>query len=277
MNSVWYGILVTRPHNVAIAAAAIVVGALTGPTAPADTARLLWAALAAALITAGGNVLNDVIDIAVDAVNKPGRVLPSGRLGRTAALRLAVILLVAGLALTLLLPLLCLLIAIASTALIVFYNLYASGRPVIGNLIVSLLTAVAFPFGSLAVGAGWWGLIPGAFALAFDMGREIIKDLEDCEADRCGGLNTLPIAAGERAARWTAIGALLILLILLPVPHLTGWLHSPYLLIVLPGVGVPVAIIIAGLRRPRASSVYRRFQIVLKVDMIVGLAAVLAG
>lgn len=277
MKTIWYGILITRPHNVAIAAAAITVGALTGPIPPVDTARLLWAALAAALITAGGNVLNDVADIDIDAVNKPGRPLPSGRFGRAAALRLAVILLVTGLACSLFLPLLCVLIAVMSTILIVFYNLYASGRPLIGNLIVSVLTGVAFPFGSLAAGVGWWGLIPGVIALFFDLGREVVKDLEDCEADRCGGLNTLPIASGERTARRTAIGALLLLLALLPVPQLAGWLHPPYLLIVLPGVGVPVAIVIAGLRRPRESADYRRFQIILKVDMIVGLLAVLAG
>jgi len=277
MRALVQGILITRPHNVAIAAVAVTAGALTGSATILHPSQIFWAAVAAALITAGGNTLNDVADLAVDAVNKPNRPLPSGRLDPKAALVLAIVLFAAGLAATLPLPPACRLIAAASVGLIVFYDLWASGSTLIGNLVVSLLTGTAFLFGSLAAGTGAWGLIPGVFAFFFDLGREVVKDLEDCEADRTGGLTTLPITAGEGVARRTAIAALLILLALLPVPSLAGWLAFPYLPIVLAGVGIPVAIVIAGLRRPREAAVYRRFQIIMKVDMIVGLLAILSG
>ena len=40
--------------------------------------RLLLASIAAALVCGAGNALNDYLDIEVDRVNHPGRVLPSG-------------------------------------------------------------------------------------------------------------------------------------------------------------------------------------------------------
>ncbi len=277
MRGIGPAVMITRPHNVAIAAGAVAVGALTGPGPPADAGALGWAALAAALITAGGNTLNDVVDVAVDAINKPGRPLPSGRIDRSTARWLAIALLATGLAAALPLSTGCFGIAAGSIGLIVLYDLWGGGWPLVGNLLVSLLTATAFLFGSLATGGGIRGLIPGVFAFFFDLGREIIKDLEDAGADRAGGLRTLPIVRGERAARYLARGALLALLAVLPVPVLAGWLDLPFLLIVAPGVGVPVVLIAAGLSRPREAAAYRRYQIVLKVDMIVGLLAVLAG
>jgi len=270
-------ITITRPLNVAIAALSVVIGALTGPGSPAVWAPLVWAALSAALITAGGNTLNDVADFEIDRVNKPFRPLPSGILPVRTAAWWSVLLLAGGVVAAYPLPAGCRAIVICAAVVIPVYDLWGKGRPLIGNLMVSLISALAFLYGSLAVGRGLWGLIPGVMAFLFHFGREIIKDLEDVEADRTAGLRTWPLTAGEGAARLTAQAVLVVLLIVLPLPQVLGWLGVWYLVVVLPGVAVPMVVITVGLSRQQDSSGYGRFQRIMKWDMLVGLMAVLAG
>ena len=75
----WWNLV--RGPNLFLAFAGVTAGALAG-AGPA--ALLQWwvlvAALGAVLITAGGNVLNDLGDIEVDRRNRPGRPLASGRI-----------------------------------------------------------------------------------------------------------------------------------------------------------------------------------------------------
>jgi 4-hydroxybenzoate polyprenyltransferase len=83
-----------RPANVATALADVLAGyALTG-LAPARA--LGWLLLSTACLYAGGIVLNDVFDRRLDAVERPERPIPSGRIGASAAATLGASLLAAG-------------------------------------------------------------------------------------------------------------------------------------------------------------------------------------
>jgi geranylgeranylglycerol-phosphate geranylgeranyltransferase len=64
--------------------------------------------------------------------------------------------------------------------------------------------------------------------------REVIKDVEDVEGDREEGLNTLPIAVGERTA--LLIGALVLAVAVAasPAPYLLGTFGVVYLVLVVP-------------------------------------------
>ena len=68
-------ILITRPHNVAAAVLCVSAGYLLAASAESLPFALLSAV---ALVTAAGNLINDYYDLDIDAINKPGRVLPSG-------------------------------------------------------------------------------------------------------------------------------------------------------------------------------------------------------
>lgn len=270
-------IVLTRPGNVAIGALAVVVGALTGPAAVEAWGPLLWAVAAAALITAGGNVLNDVADVEVDRLNKPHRPLPSGAVSRRSASAWAIVLFAGGLAAALPLPAACRLIALFAVAGVTLYDLWAKGRPLFGNFLVAFISGLAFLFGSLAVGRGAWGLIPAGLAFLFHFPREIIKDLEDMQADRSAGLNTFPLRAGEGAARRTAQVVLLFLFAALFAPRAWGWLGWGYMAIAAVGVGGPVLFVIVRLSSASDAPAYGRMARLLKWDMLVGLAAILAG
>ncbi len=267
----------TRPDNWAIAAFAVVAGALTGPDPIAIWTPVIRAALVAVLFTAGGMVLNDVTDVEIDRVNKAYRPLPSEMVSRSAAIVWTVVLLGMGVAVLIPLPPVCRWIAFGSLGAIIIYDLWGSRQPLIGNLIVAVVTGLAFLLGGLAIGHGLWGAIPGVLTTFFILGREIIKDLEDMEADRQEGLRTLPLVAGEAKARSVARVVLTILILLLTIPAITGWMNLPYLLVMVPGVGFPVLMIVVRLASQQDETVYRRMQRFLKWDMLAGLLAIMLG
>jgi geranylgeranylglycerol-phosphate geranylgeranyltransferase len=266
-----------RPGNVLLAALSAGVGALVGPHPIVAPLTLGWAALAAGLVTAGGNVLNDVTDVAIDRVNKPHRPLPRGLVPTGPAAVWGALLLAGALASAWPLPPAGRWIVLGAVAGVVFYDFWGKRIPLVGNLIVAVVSGLVFPFGGLAAGTGLFGAIPGGLAFLMHLAREIVKDLQDEPADRTAGRRTLPIAAGVTAARRTVRLVLVLLMIALPLPHLLGWLGLGYALVALAGVGVPVLFVLIRLTRPLTHEDYGELARVLKWDMPVGLAAVLIG
>lgn len=101
----------TAPPDVVAGAALATVAGGTVATAPGDAGttataggtvavpELAGLAAASATIYAAGTTLNDYFDADVDAVERPERPIPSGRVSRTGALGLGVVLLAVGVAL----------------------------------------------------------------------------------------------------------------------------------------------------------------------------------
>ena len=83
-----------RPPNVVTAIADVLAGyAVAGRAQPA---ALPWLIVASVCLYAGGVVLNDFFDRAVDAIERPERPIPSGRVSPTAAATIGGGLLIAG-------------------------------------------------------------------------------------------------------------------------------------------------------------------------------------
>ena len=156
--------------------------------------------LAVFLITGAGNVVNDYYDREIDAVNRPKRPIPSGRISPKSALNYSLVLFAAGCLLASLVNQLCLLVAAFNSVILFFYARNLKTTPLAGNLCVAYLTGSTFLFGGAT--AGQVGLLANKvpFLLSFlaTMSREIAKDIEDVEGDRLGGAKTLPILAGEK-------------------------------------------------------------------------------
>ena len=85
---------IIRPLNAVMAGFAAVLAYViaTGTLIPA----VLIVFFIVLLITAAGNVINDYHDAAIDAINRPDRPIPSGEIGRSAALIYAILLFVLG-------------------------------------------------------------------------------------------------------------------------------------------------------------------------------------
>jgi geranylgeranylglycerol-phosphate geranylgeranyltransferase len=182
---------IVRAGNLAVSFVGTIVGGLVAHAAGVTGSAEFWALLAlaaasTALVTAGGNVLNDLEDIEGDRVNHPGRPLVTGEISVHSARILAVGLFAAGieLALPVILvePLVGLILAIALAAMLAYeFRLKAAGLG--GNLIVAALTGLVFLYGGAAAGNVLVVVPFAAMAFLATASREVIKDMEDVEGD----------------------------------------------------------------------------------------------
>jgi geranylgeranylglycerol-phosphate geranylgeranyltransferase len=145
-------------------------------------------------------VINDYFDAGIDAINRPGRPIPSGAVSRDAALVYAGVLFFLGVLLAGFTVPLCLAIALFNALLLVAYAARLKSTPFFGNVAVSYLAASIFLFGgALAGGNRLVDMLPVAVITFLAMlARELLKDAEDIEGDRAGGADTLPIRIGVR-------------------------------------------------------------------------------
>ncbi|MGA8424340.1 MAG: geranylgeranylglycerol-phosphate geranylgeranyltransferase [Thermoplasmata archaeon] len=213
-----------RVGNVAVSLAGTIVGGLAaagGGVAHSTVfyALLLLAALSTGFVTAGGNVLNDLLDVETDRVNHPDRPLVTGAISRTGGRTLAISMFVAGVAVAIPVvvtePLVGLLLALAIGALLGYeFRLKAHGFA--GNLTVAFLTGLVFLYGGAAAANA---IIVAPFAvMAFlaTLSREVIKDMEDAGGDT--DRRTLPQTKGFEFATGLARGAVVIAIVLSFLP-----------------------------------------------------------
>jgi 4-hydroxybenzoate polyprenyltransferase len=208
-----------RPFTLLAPALGMLSGAVTalgahprfahaGRTFAAWAGDVVVGCVAAGLLNAASNVLNQVCDLSIDRINKPSRVLPCGRLSTAAAVGFSASLYTASL-------------LAAATINAAVFGLFVLGA--LATVIYSVPpmrtkrfgwwanVTIAIPRGVLLKVAGWsvtksvlapeaW-LIGAVFGL-FLLGATTSKDFADVEGDRAGGCRTLPVAYGrERAIR----------------------------------------------------------------------------
>ncbi len=258
----------SRPFNVLIALLVVQVGFSLAGQCPLPWARLLAFAVVA-LITAGGNLLNDVVDLAVDRIAHPERPLPRGEVSPAVALTVALVFLGTGVLAARPLGPLPLAIALSAALLLVFYDLRGKGIPLVGNLIVSLVSGLTFVFAGAVVGRPDRMLFPFAFAFLMHLARELIKDLQDVAGDRLAPGSTLALQWPRTRILALVRGILGLLILITPLPYLTGHYGRWYLLVVLLGVDFPLLSLILKME----SIAPERLSEHLKTLMLVGLVA----
>jgi geranylgeranylglycerol-phosphate geranylgeranyltransferase len=265
-----------RPLNVLISLLSVGLAAFLCNGQP-PWARVFLAALAAALIAAAANSINDFFDIDIDAINKPRRPLPSGRVSIFAALIFYGFCNLLALLLATFVNKSSFWIVWFSALLLFLYSARLKGTVLWGNLTVSLVTGLAFLFGGVAVGSWKNALIPAGFAFLMHLGREIIKDLEDVKGDRAGRAQTLPVVHGPRLAGRLVQMIYGLLIVVTLWPFWAGIYGRYYLWLVLLTVDTVLlyAIWQMGLRFDRAA--LSRLSVILKWDMFMGLIAIYAG
>jgi geranylgeranylglycerol-phosphate geranylgeranyltransferase len=169
------------------------------------------------------------------------------------------------------LPILAIAIAVVNLLALIAYTEFFKGLPGVGNLVVAYLGGSTFLFGGAAVGEP---LAPGVlFALAAlsTASREVIKDVEDVAGDREEGLNTLPIALGDRQSLHLATAGLLLAVAASPLPYVLGTFGVAYLALVLPADALMLYAAFVAYRDPSTGQAY------LKYAQFVAVFAFLAG
>jgi geranylgeranylglycerol-phosphate geranylgeranyltransferase len=234
MEQVRGAIELTRPANAIAAGVLTFIGAFVagGISEPMPA---VFAVLATVLATGGGNAINDYFDREIDAVNRPERPIPRGAITPRIALGFSALLFVSAVLLTLLLPWIAIGIAVVNLLALIAYTEIFKGQPGIGNALVGYLTGSTFLYGGTAVGGDLRPVLVLFFlAASATVAREIVKDVEDIEGDRNEGLNTLPIAIGERNALIIATVFVAFAVVISPAPYLLGTFGNVYLVALVP-------------------------------------------
>lgn len=158
-----------RPANVVTALADVLAGAaVAGPVLPWRLAVLLPATMA---LYAGGIVLNDFFDRHIDAVERPERPIPSGKISPASARNLGFGLLAAGVLLAALAGPATGMVAAFVALVVVAYDARAKRHPVLGPITMGLCRALNLLLGvalvpASLVSARGLGLLPLVYIAA---------------------------------------------------------------------------------------------------------------
>lgn len=224
-----------RPFTLLAPALGMVCGALMGlsvdpkgisdwsPGTEGIILRILAGAVLAAALNAFSNGLNQIFDLEIDRINKPHRLLPSGRISRTEAWRLSLVFLVVALLLAAWINLQCFFVVLGGALGTVLYSappVRTKARGIGANLTIAVVRGTLLPV------AGWstvkhvlqpepW--ILGGILGVYFLGAVTTKDFSDVEGDRRGGCRTLPVIYGvQRSIRIIAPFFVLPFLALVP-------------------------------------------------------------
>ena len=261
----------TRPINAIAAGVLTGIGAFVAGGLLTEPLPATAAIVATVLGTGAGNAINDYFDRDVDAINDPHRPIPRGAVAPRLALAFSLVLFAGAVALALTLPWLAIAIALFNLVALISYTEVFKGQPGAGNALVAFLGGSTFLFGAAAVGNVWPAVVLFLLAALATFAREVIKDVEDVEGDRKEGLNTLPMAVGERRALQVAAAVLVVGAIASPAPYLMGLFGLAYVAVVLPAVVIMLYAAWEAFRDPSAGQRH------MKIGMFLAAAAFVVG
>ncbi len=266
-----------RYKNCAMAGLAAVIGVAIAYSVTHGT--ITWMPLVffcVFIITGAGNAINDYFDAGIDAINRPDRPLPSGRVTKELTLRLSFALFAAGVigAYFIGSTPIPFFIAVFNSLLLLFYAFSLKRKIFVGNISVSYLTGSTFLFGGSAYGIQG---IKVTFVLFFlsmlaTLAREIVKAIEDIEGDRKEGASTLPVQIGERPAAYIASAIGVLAVVLSPIPYIMELFNESYLFVVgIADIFFLYAVCLILKKNPSSSSRY------FKAAMFLALLSFIAG
>jgi 4-hydroxybenzoate polyprenyltransferase len=262
-----------------------------------DLLTFILLVIASILIAAAGYIINDYFDINIDEVNKPQKLVVDKVISRRWAIAWHFILSAGGVLLTAIaLPFLqkwYLIVAnLCCVLLLWFYSTTFKKKLLIGNIVISLLTAwtILFIFFSkVTVADAFLAEHPGqakffrfaflyaGFAFILSLIREAVKDIEDMPGDEKYGCRTMPIVWGVNAARvyiaiWMIILIAILCVVQVYVLQFQWWWAVVYcvLLIVIPLIAIFLQLFKAG-----TSQAYHRLSTRTKLVMLTGILSMI--
>ena len=198
-----------------------------------DNLHFFLLVLSTVLIAAGGYVINDYFDVKIDVINKPKRIFIDRTIKRRSAIILHQFLTGAGIVIAFYVAwhagnLKLAFIHPIVAGLLWFYSTGYKRQMLIGNLIISLLTAMVVIIVALyenqlfhpenvavnAAAATIFVIVFFYFLFAFliSMVRELVKDMEDVEGDAQYGCKTVPVVLGIQQAKIIVYGLIAMIL-----------------------------------------------------------------
>lgn len=226
---------ITRPVNCFMMGLAIIVGAVIGGGISALTSlrEVFLAFVTGFTLTGSAMSINDYYDRDIDAINEPGRPIPSGAVKPREALAFSIVLSVAGLVASWMTCFGCFLIAVFVWVVAMGYATRGKRTGFPGNLMVSTCISLPFVYGELLATGSAFGtaLLFSLLAFLSNTGREIAKGIVDVEGDGAEGIKTIAVSRGAGTAAMAASAFFLssVFASVLPVYlGLVSWWYIPF-------------------------------------------------
>jgi geranylgeranylglycerol-phosphate geranylgeranyltransferase len=218
-----------RPVNCLMMGFAVIVGAVISNCSFEELlfSNLVYGFITGFTLTAASMGINDFCDKDIDAINEPGRPIPSGLIKPEEALVFASVLTAIGFVAAFLtntanglVTSLCFMTAIISWMISVAYATVGKRTGLLGNFLVSACVTIPFIYGSLAVTnrIELNVLIFASMAFLSNTGREITKGIVDVQGDRIRSIQTLAVRYGKKTAASAATLFYLFAVLLSPLP-----------------------------------------------------------
>jgi len=255
-------------------------------------------AASSVLIAAAGYIINDYFDLNIDRVNKPNRLVVDRIIRRRSTILWHWLLSGLGLLLSFYVswrirnPL----VAVGNLGCVIllyFYSTTFKRKMLIGNIIISLLTAWVILV--LYIAELYWpgfadndyrrflstlfkfAIVYSSFAFLLSMIREVIKDIEDMDGDMKYGCRTMPIVWGVNVAKVFA-GTLIVVLLGALVILQFYVLQKAWFPLTMYGVllvDLPLLFILRRLYTARTKTEYHRLSNIIKLVMLAGILSII--
>ncbi|HEY0677763.1 MAG TPA: geranylgeranylglycerol-phosphate geranylgeranyltransferase [Chitinophagaceae bacterium] len=263
------------------------------------TPEYFWIlSLASVLIAAAGYIINDYFDLNIDRVNKPGKLVVDRVIKRRWAILWHWVFSFAGVALSFYISwkLNDWFIGIANTGCVLLLMLYSTSfkkRLLIGNVVISILTAWVI----MVLFAAEWqiytlidvshqeamarlfkaAVVYAGFAFIISLVREVIKDIEDMEGDARYNCTTMPIVWGVNVAKmfvavWLVVLIVSILILQVYVLQFNWWWSVVYSVVF---IVAPLVWLLPKLYRASLKTEFHSLSNAVKFIMLTGIISMI--
>lgn len=255
--------------------------------------------LSTLLIAAAGYIINDYFDVKTDKINHPETVVVDVFIKRRIAMILHIIFNAIGLLLGLILALKChsiilIMFQVLSVLLLWFYSTHFKKQLLVGNIVVSVLTATIplmpmiyeyYLIGgidsltSFLIGDFLKTLVIivigySIFAFLTSFAREVIKDMEDYKGDIQTGCKTMPIVWGMITSKVVTFFVIVIIIGLLFLANFKFYKEKQFIGIYYITIAVilPLTLLLIKTVTAKTSKDFKKSSLLLKFIMIFGIA-----
>jgi len=258
--------------------------------------RFVLLCLSSVFIAAAGYIINDYFDLNIDLVNKPDKMVVDKIIRRRWTIAWHLILSSLGIAIGFYLDITTkvFLLGVANficVLLLFIYSISLKRKFLIGNVIISLLTAwvilvltwcenaniINTPRGLNVEKIIRETFLFSGFAFIISLIREVVKDMEDIEGDRRYGCRTMPIVWGINATKvfvavWLVVLIATLVTVQIYAVHLQWWVSIVYctLLIIF-----PLLWILRKLYTARTSKDFHTLSSLIKLVMLTGIISMI--
>jgi 4-hydroxybenzoate polyprenyltransferase len=256
-----------------------------------NTSLFCLLVLASVCIAGAGYIINDYFDVNIDQVNKSSKVIIGRFIKRRWAIVFHALLSFVGLVLSIyvgyrlrnaLIPL----FNFFAIFLLLIYSTTLKKKLLIGNILISLLTAWVILVMTLAEyrfrispqDIVWQRLLKlsfiyAGFAFIISLVREVVKDMEDMEGDMRYGCTTMPIVWGLPVSKvftgvWIVVLAAMVAVIQIYVIQLGWWFPALYSVV---AIIIPLIWVLRKLYRANTPEQFHQLSTAIKMIMFAGI------